>query len=290
MNWPANQRLPAAIFVDFDNFYSTLRDDDFQSAGAFAVQPAGWLRWFENGLPGKLDNGQNRDLPGRHVFLNSRQFGRFAGPFQHVGFQLVDCLTLSDQGTTTAQLVMSIFDTLAAGQVGEFIVLSTKPDFAPVMARLRQYRRQTIVVTHEDAAPRYSGQCDVVLNSREFTSLALRSIKLPDDPDATLGSPPLVAERPEGGGRRPRRPKPAVISDVCRLLSDLVTRAPAAVSVDFLIHQVWTSRLGRDLQLANWAGYGDCALLVRQHLQQLPLVEKNGYVYDPDIHQAPGAR
>src|SRR5438876_10978431 len=111
----ASQRLASALFVDFDNFYSHLRDEDPQAAAPFAVAPAGWIRWLENGLPGKLSNGQPREIVIRHCYLNARQFGRFAGPFQHAGFQLVDCLTLSEQGTTTAQMVVGMFDALSAG-------------------------------------------------------------------------------------------------------------------------------------------------------------------------------
>src|SRR5437870_3361290 len=124
----SSQRLASALFVDFDNFYSHLRDDDPQAAPAFAVSPACWIRWLENGLPGKLNGGQPRQMVARHCYLNPRQFGRFAGSFQHAGFQLVDCLTLSEQGTTTAQMVMGIFDVLSGGSVGEFVVVTTKPD------------------------------------------------------------------------------------------------------------------------------------------------------------------
>src|SRR5437764_6145969 len=111
------QRLASALFVDFDNFYSHLREADSQAAGAFAVAPAGWIRWLENGLPGRLNGGQPRQMVARHCYLNSRQFGRFATPFQHAGFQIVDCLTLSDQGTTTAQMVMEMFDTVSGGNI-----------------------------------------------------------------------------------------------------------------------------------------------------------------------------
>jgi hypothetical protein len=287
----ANQRLPCALFVDFDNVYSHMREEDPHSAGAFAMSPAGWLRWLENGLPGKLKDGQPRTVAARFCYLNSRQFGRFAGPFQHAGFQLVDCLTLSDQGTTTAQMVMSIFDTLSGGQIGEFIVMTTKPDFAPVMNRLRHYRRRSVAIVGPSVASHYGGQCDAVLTTGEFGSLALKPIKLPEDPDAALGTMPAAArERSQPRGKQARKPQLAVITDVCNLISDLITRAPSAVSVEYLIHQVWTSRIGRDLQIANWAGYGDCATLVRHHIKQMRLAEKNGLVYDPDIHQAPTAR
>src|SRR5262245_31260196 len=269
MALPANQRLASALFVDFDNAYSHLRDEDPHAAGAFAVSPAGWIRWLENGLPGKLDHGQRRNVAARYCYLNPRQFGRFAGPFQHAGFQLVDCLTLSDQGTTTAQIVMGMFDVLSGNTVGEFIVVSTKPDFAPVLNRLRHYRRHTVAIVTADAAAHYQGQCDVVVTTGEFASLALRPIKLPDDPDAALGAPPPRPERPESGGKHARKSQPAIITDVCTLISDLVTRSPTAVSVEYLIHQVWTSRIGRDLQIANWAGYGDCATLVRLHIKAM---------------------
>jgi hypothetical protein len=290
MALPADQRLASALFVDFDNAYSHLRDEDPQSAGAFAVSPGGWIRWLENGLPGKLDNGQRRTVAARHCYLNPRQFGRFAGPFQQAGFQLVDCLTLNEQGTTTAQMVMGMFDVLAGNTVGEFIVISTKPDFAPVLGRLRHYRRRTVAIVNSEAAAAYHGQCDLVITTGELCSLALRAIKLPDDPDAALGAPPPRHERPKSGGKHARQPQPAIITDVCTLISDLVTRSPTAVSVEYLIHQVWTSRIGRDLAAANWAGYTDCATLVRLHIKAMKLAEKNGLVYDPDIHQAPTAR
>jgi hypothetical protein len=224
----------------------------------------------------------------RFCYLNTRQFGRFAGPFQHAGFQLVDCLTLSDQGTTTAQMVMGLFDTLSSGQVGEFVVVSTKPDFAPVLGRLRHYRRHTVAIVPESVAERYQGQCDAVVTTGEFSALALRPIRMPDDPDAALGAPPPQPGRPQRG-KRDRKADLPVITDVCNFISDLVTRSPTAVSVEYLIHQVWTSRVGRDLQLANWAGYGDCATLVRHHIKQMRLGEKSGLVYDPDIHQVPSA-
>jgi hypothetical protein len=287
MATPTNQRLASALFVDFDNVYSHLREEDSQAAGAFAVSPAGWIRWLENGLPGKLAAGQPRTVAARYCYLNPRQFGRFAGPFQHAGFQLVDCLTLSEQGTTTAQMVMGMFDVLSGNTVGEFVAVTTKPDFAPVLSRLRQYRRHTVAIVTAEAATHYSGQCDLVLSTGEFASLALRSIKLPEDPDAALGAVPLRPARREEGGKRARKPQPAIITDVCTLISDLVTRSPTAVSVEYLIHQVWTSRIGRDLQIANWAGHSDCASLVRVHIKAMKLAEKNGLVYDPDIHQAP---
>ena len=73
MALPANHRLASALFVDFDNVYNHLRDEDPQSAGAFAVSPGAWIRWLENGLPGKLDNGQRRTVAARlskgHIHL-----------------------------------------------------------------------------------------------------------------------------------------------------------------------------------------------------------------------------
>jgi hypothetical protein len=291
MALPANQqRLACGLFVDFDNVYSHLRDADPDAAGAFAMAPGGWLRWLENGLPGKLDNGQPRTVAARFCYLNPRQFGRFAMPFQQAGFQLVDCLTLSEQGTTTAQVVMGIFDTLSGGQVSEFVVLTTKPDFAPVLNRLRHYRRRAVAIVPKEAAASYQGQCDLVISTGELASLALRAIKLPDDPDAVLGAPPPSRQRRGAAGRQARKPQLPVITDVCKLISELVTRSPTAVSVEYLIHQVWTSRIGRDLQIANWAGYGDCATLVRHHIKEMRLAEKSGLVYDPDIHQAPTVR
>ena len=288
MSWDTNQRLVTALFLDFDNFFTEVRNEDFQAASAFSVAPDGWIRWFENGLPGKIDNGQPREVTVKHCFINPRQFGRFTQPFQTAGFRLEDCLTLSDQGTTTAQIVMAMFDALATGgNVGEFIIMTSKPDYAPVLHRLRQHQRRTIAVVSEEAVPNYSGACDLAVSIREFIRLALGNIKLPDDPDAVLGPAMMSMTRSEPAQSEPPPVQPSPISDVSNLLSQLMAQAPGAVSEEFLIHQVWTSPLAADLQMSDWAGYGDCATLVRKHVQQLGLVEQNGYVYDPDPHQAP---
>jgi hypothetical protein len=288
MSWGTNPRLVAAVIVDFDNFYTALRNDDFEAANAFALDPAGWIRWFENGFPGKIDNGQSREVALRSCYVNPRQFGRFTQPFQRAGFQLVDCLTLTDQGTTTALMVMGLYDAFShSAGVGEFIVLTSKPDLSPVLHRLRQLRRRTVVVTNEPSAARYKDVCDCLVTTREFNTLALKSIKLPDDPDVALGPAPMRVGKAERARRGAAQVQPASITDLRNFLSELVTRAPSAVSLEYLIHQVWTSRLAADLQISNWAGYGDCANLVRHHVKELRLVEKNGYVYDPDIHQAP---
>jgi hypothetical protein len=287
MNWGSNQRLVAAVLVDFDNFYTALRNDDFEAANAFAVAPTGWIRWLENGLPGKIDNGQNREVALRYCYINPRQFGRFTQPFQRAGFQMFDCLTLNDPGTTTAQMVMGLYDAFGhSAGVGEFVVITSKPDFSPMLHRLRQLRRRTIAVTSDSASARYKDACDLVVGSREFSNFALKSIKLPDDPDAALGPPGVAMPAGKEAARRAAaaRAQPASITDLRNFISELVTRSPSAVSVEYLIHQVWTSRLAADLQMSNWAGFGDCANLVRHHVKELGLVEKNGYVHDPEIH------
>jgi len=60
------KRLKSALFVDFDNIYLGLRQLDEDAAEQFASNPAHWLKWLEEGMPGMNGpenlQGQKRDI------------------------------------------------------------------------------------------------------------------------------------------------------------------------------------------------------------------------------------
>ena len=46
---PGNtQRLRSALFIDFDNIFLSLQDEDPSAATRFAREPGKWIRWVDS--------------------------------------------------------------------------------------------------------------------------------------------------------------------------------------------------------------------------------------------------
>ena len=62
---PAGTPLRAALYIDFDNVYSSLAAIDEWAAWSFGSEPARWLSWLEAGA-----GGSPRRLLVRRCYLN----------------------------------------------------------------------------------------------------------------------------------------------------------------------------------------------------------------------------
>ncbi len=174
------KRLKSALFVDFDNIYLGLRQLDEDAAEQFASNPAHWLKWLEEGMPGM--NGpegfqqQQRDILIRQCYLNPRGFQQYRPYFTRSAFSVVDCPSLTSQGKNSADIymVMDILDTLIhPTHFDEFIILSGDSDFMPVMLRLREYDRRTTILSAGPAAAAFIAAADLIISEDVFIEYAL---------------------------------------------------------------------------------------------------------------------
>lgn len=64
--------MKSALFVDFDNVYSGLRQLDPTCADRFARRPADWMNWLINSLslPEHAPEGARRRVLVRRCYLN----------------------------------------------------------------------------------------------------------------------------------------------------------------------------------------------------------------------------
>lgn len=175
------QTIRSAIFVDFDNIYSglerTVADQDV--ADRFARDPQRWLEWLERraAMPDLSDEGAvRRRMLVRRCYLNPRPFSRFRAYFIRAGFEVVDTPSLTQQGKTSADIVMvlDMMDTLKhSTHFDEFIILSGDADFTPVLLRLRMHDRRTTVLAVGPAASAYKASCDLLLDEEDFIASGL---------------------------------------------------------------------------------------------------------------------
>jgi len=174
------KRLKSALFVDFDNIYLGLRQLDEDAAEQFAANPAHWLAWLEEGMPGmpeeQVQASAQRDILIRKCYLNPRDFQRYRPFFTRSAFSVVDCPSLTSQGKNSADIymVMDILDTLNhATHFDEFIILSGDSDFMPVLLRLRAYDRRTAILSAGPASAAFIAAADLVISEDVFIEYAL---------------------------------------------------------------------------------------------------------------------
>jgi NYN domain-containing protein len=320
------ERIKSALFVDFDNIFLGLRDENPRAPLRFARNPGRWLEWVHHEMPCPLgSDGQPtvRDVLVRRCYGNPKTFGDYRHAFTQAGFGVVDCPALTGQGKNSADIVMvmDVLDFLGhATRFDEFIIMSTDADFTPLMLRLRAFDRRTVAIVAGNAAAAYAASCDLVVSDEEFVERALLlppGVAAPPRPAARpvatqparrVPSPPV----PRPVDAAPPPPEPTVPSaeaapataaangrpsdDELRLriveeVRRFVRASPGPVMTP-RVAQVVGDALGPIVRESNWAGAGSFTSLLRG-IPDLgltivrPTPTVPGFIYDPALHAPP---
>ena len=174
----ASAYVRSALFVDFDNIYLRLQQEDPRAAEQFATNPARWLAWLREGLPLEGADGapRRRKILFRRCYLNPLHFGRYRPDFSRTAFEVVDCPPLTSSGKTSADIhmVMDILDALQhETHFDEFILLSGDADFTPVLLRLSKHDRRSAVLAIGPAAAAFKSACDLLIDEDTFLEEAI---------------------------------------------------------------------------------------------------------------------
>jgi hypothetical protein len=89
--------LRTALYVDFDNVFLGLRDQDPQLADVFGREPERWLRWL-TGENGALQGNAPRRILLRRCYLNPVTFYSYRPYLVRAAFQVIDCPPLTGAG------------------------------------------------------------------------------------------------------------------------------------------------------------------------------------------------
>jgi len=90
------RRVTSALFIDFDNAYSTLNTVDHALAQAFVQDAASWLERLRDGLD--EDGPFTRRFLQTSVYLNPGPYGPHRATLTRAGFRVVDCPSLTKAG------------------------------------------------------------------------------------------------------------------------------------------------------------------------------------------------
>lgn len=170
--------MKSALFVDFDNVFSQLRQLQPDAAERFARQPSDWIGWLINSLalPEPHDGGSRRRLLVRRCYLNPNWYQNYRHAFLRAGFEIVDCPPVTSQGKTSTDIhmVLDIIELLQhETRYDEFIVFSADADFTPVLRKLRRHDRRTTVLAIGFPSAAYQASADLMIDERAFVREAL---------------------------------------------------------------------------------------------------------------------
>ncbi|CAN7506241.1 NYN domain-containing protein [Cupriavidus necator] len=268
--------MKSALFVDFDNVYSGLRQLDPVCADRFARHPAQWMEWLIGSLelPDHTPDGARRRVLVRRCYLNPQAYQRFRPSFNLSGFEIVDCPALTSEGKTSTDIhmVLDIVDLLQhEARYDEFIVFSADADFTPVLRKLRRWDRRTTVLAIGFPSAAYRASADLLIDQDDFVRNALGF-----DDDAEVRTAP-----PE-----PNTSPAEAAEAAFRLMRQAVAESQGPVPLSRLASLILSKVDGMDA--SSWAGFGSFrALLDSKGLLPLEVCwEGGGSVRDPKRHAA----
>lgn len=285
--------MRSALFVDFDNVFIGLQQQDEALARTFATNPLQWIEWLEQSLPGHEGFGGDprRRILARRCYLNPKSFGDYRPYFIRGAFETVDCPVLTTYGKTSADvhMVLDILDLLNHEvRVDEVILMSADADFTPVLLKLRRWDLRTVVVAVGPSAAAYRAAADIVVDQDLFVEKALLqqegervrkpaqqapARQRPAAPAKPAAAPPAPTAAPE------REPHSACLHELLKQASDPVPMSTLAAA--------FRERFPEFSE--DWGGHGS----FKQFLFGLDLSGLEisnvapGYIYDPARHTPP---
>lgn len=302
--------MKSALFVDFDNVYSLLRQLQPSAAEQFARHPDIWIRWLTQSLtlPEPHEDGHRRRLLVRRCYLNPNWYQAYRYAFLRAGFEIVDCPPVTSQGKTSTDihLVLDAVDLLQHDtHYDEFIVFSADADFTPLLRKLRRHDRRTTVLAIGFPSAAYQASADLLIPERVFVSEALHapdgrndtapgSTNAPEQRAAEADRPTvdapvavLPAQQAHAVPRLARSATAIELSEIANRIWQAVDESPSPVSSGLL-----ASRLKADYPeaLENWNGCGTFrSFFTAVNLARLVWVSgSGGRLLDPARHEVEG--
>jgi hypothetical protein len=309
--------MKSALFVDFDNVYSQLRQLQPDAAERFARHPSEWIGWLTGSLalPEPHGEAQKRRLLVRRCYLNPNWYQTYRHAFLRAGFEIVDCPPVTSQGKTSTDIhmVLDVVDLLQhQTHYDEFIVFSADADFTPLLRKLRRFDRRTTVLAIGFPSAAYQASADLLIDERLFIKDALglgRSVEAapvangptiealdtvrpaesgPVVAEVTAAFSPGAAAKPEQGAKlSPRAATPDDLATIAHRIWTTVDEATAPVSAALL-----ASRLKQEFPevTENWNGCGTFKAFFRAlKLSRLAWVSgSGGRILDPVRHEVDG--
>lgn len=205
VRFQSNDEIYSVLYVDFDNIFSRLAEQDINVARTFATNPQRWLRWLDgHAIRMMYGDGVRRRILKRVCYMNPVKYHEYRPCFLRSAFTVVDCPPSSNQGKTSVDilLVMDCLDALAhATRYDEFIILSGDADFTPLLFRINEHARRSLVLSVGYTAPAYAAACSWRIREDWFVTQALEDLRDDNEPAPERQEAKPESKHHEGNGR-----------------------------------------------------------------------------------------
>lgn len=154
----------SALFVDFDNVFRMLEDDDKSLSKKFCNKPKQWVDALVQMIDQKNpDKKKNRRIVSKRCYASPYLIQSHRTTFVRAGLEMIDMppLTSGSKNAADIQMVVDIMDSvLRYNQIEEYIILSGDSDFVPLLHRLRRDMKSTTVFAPSKIAAAYENCAD----------------------------------------------------------------------------------------------------------------------------------
>lgn len=286
----------SALYVDFDNIYTRLSELEPSLARTFATNPQRWMRWLEgHALRMMYGDGVRRRILKRCCYLNPIKYHEFRPFFIRSAFQVVDCPPLTNYGKTSADihLVMDCMDALShVTRFDEIIILSGDADFTPLLLRIQEHARRSLVLSVGYTSPSYAAACSWRIREDWFLSQALEEPRDDDDrghdqrehrnaPSSRNGASERGSGDKSAGVHLPAYKRVHLVESIKQLVAESQVPVPLPSVAQMLQSE-------QDVP-SDWYGAGTLRDLL-EVLDLAPVIfspASQGFVFDPDRHDHP---
>lgn len=175
--------MKAALFLDFDNFFSGLMKADPTAALDLVASPSRWLHRLRT----SYSDGAERQWLVLRCYMNPAgwlphpqkpgerlYFSSFRPFFTQAGVEVIDCPALTRQAKNGAdiRMVIDVMTALRANtRYEEFVIASADADFTPLLQVLRAEDRRIAVIATSSTALAYESLADRFLDEQDVFDL-----------------------------------------------------------------------------------------------------------------------
>ena len=263
----------SALYIDFDNIYIRLAEQGQDIADNFATNPEQWLAWLEESAD-LIRKEETRQILVRKCYLNPNSFNRFRPFFVTSAFNVIDCPPLTKLGKTSADIhmVLDIVEALdATPGYDEFIIFSGDADFTPLLIKLREKAKKTIILSVGAASPAYKSAATILIDEQIFIDEALNYTRKPQKTKANVCNEKLARD---------------VAGKIHSTVKDSDHPTPLALLAQ-LVRNTFST-----FDFEGWCGEGRFRDFIGTlNLGNLKISHAGpGFVYDPSRHEDPEKR
>ncbi len=302
----SNDEIYSVLYVDFDNMYNRLLEQDAGLAKIFATSPHKWMRWIDaHAIRMMYGDGIRRRILKRICYMNSSRYAEFKPFFVRSAFVVNNCLPSINQDKTNVDILLTmqcLDDLKHTTRYDEFIILSADADFTPLIFRINEYARRSIVLSVGHISPAYASACSWRIREDWFITQALEEAREDEDGQERYDSASKGHERIEPRGRRhtdltsreiPSTPNKLGATNISvyqrmklvEAIKQLAAESAAPVPLPSIAQVIQADLEGA----SDWFGAGTLRELI-ESLDIAPLKFSpigQGFIYSPDKHKKP---